>query len=148
MSGLPLLVIIAALCIWFFGTLQRFFVLHNYGKEITPADYLHATLSCSMLLIPGLCFTLIDISALYLFLSGFAFAFIISTISTFLMGILLASQIALNPLNKKLLSLYGIFLITPTTMVMITLGIYSANPFVIGAACAVASSWIGYCVSI
>ncbi len=148
MSGFGPVIMICVLAIWFFGQLQRIFTLIRYNKEIGTSDYLHMGVNLSMLLAPALYFYNLGTENLYLFLSGFVFSYVISTVSSVIVAIGLTPYIMRYPLGQRALSTYAVFFYMPVTIVMISMGFYLANPFVLGAAFAIASSWTGYIVSL
>lgn len=142
MFELSSIVLLCILALWVFGSLQRLVLLKRYNKEISPADYLHTSITLSMLILPAIYFY--RAGGLHLFLSGFAFAFIVLTIGTMLGGLALMPYIMRYPLSQPATTVYSIFFYAPVSMVMIILGLYLRNPFVIGAAFAITSLWIGY----
>jgi hypothetical protein len=79
------------------------------------------------------------------FLQGFAFAYGISLLCTFISA-LFVSFIQKKRLSQELLTIYSVLL--PITIIIMGAGIYISNPFIIGVAFAIASSWVGYLVKL
>lgn len=142
---LSYIIIACSLAAWLFGSFQRINTRLIYNQQIETADYLHTIITLNTLIIPLVYFY--SIGNAISFLSGFSFAYIASTLCSFLMAIILAPYI-LTAFATKVPSMYVIFLSTPSTITMLSVGILLQNPFTIGAACAMASSWIGYVVKL
>lgn len=135
-------IISCTLVAWLFGIFQRINMLARYNKIIDASDYLHVAISLGTAIMPLIYFY--STGNVGSFLAGFAFAYIISTVCSFCLVLLLASSLIQNPLDTKALTIYSVFMSAPSTIVILGMGIFLKNPFVIGSACAVASSWIGY----
>jgi hypothetical protein len=140
------IVITCSLAAWLFGSFQRINTRLMSNQKIEVTDYLHMIITLSALIIPLAYFYCIG-QALS-FLSGFSFAYIVSTLSTFCMVIILAPRMLQNPFATKMLPMYAIFLSAPSTIAMLSVSIFLKNSFMIGAACAIASSWIGYAANL
>ncbi|GEM_PF-6137889 len=141
LSSIALLFILS---LWLFGALQRLVLLKRYNKDIDSVDYLHTGLTFGMLILPAIFFY--RTGSLYPFLFGFCFAYITLTIGTMLGGLILLSHISRHPLGQPAIAIYSIIFYAPITLVMIMMGIYLRNPFILGAAFSITSSWIGYSV--
>ena len=138
------LFVYSVIALWCFGTTRRITMLDKFGKETQTVDYLHALISACMLVIPASYYACTG--QLFNFLAGFAFAWVTSWIGLFPVGIILVSHVQKNPLTTHAISIYSILMACPITMTVFALGLYLGNPFVIGAAFAIASSWVGYIV--
>lgn len=140
MVSLYLITVIISL--WLFGIFQRLVSLKKYKNEISAADYAHVGLTVAPLAVGALYFY--SVNQLVIFLSGFAFAYLISTLCTVVLSFALVNYILEYPMNQKVLHIYSILFCAPSSAVMFALAAYLGSPFVWGAACAVASMWVGY----
>jgi hypothetical protein len=136
------IVLYICLIFWIIGAFQRIIALKRYGKEVALSDYLHVAISLSMLVVPAAFFC--TTGTLNLFLGGFALAWVVSTVVSMIVSIVLIAQLTRHTINLDTLAVYAVFLYAPVTAVMIIVGLYLDNPFAIGAAFSIATLWVGY----